>query len=235
MTIGFIADCHLSIQDPKQIQRFTRFLNTKANAFQALYILGDLFNVWVGDDINLNDYDSIINALYHFNTPKPRTYFIEGNRDFLLGTSFFQKSRCTYLPNPSRITLFNQNIVISHGDELCTDDISYQRLRRLRLNPLVRSIFLKLPKRLRLNIAHRLRNYSAKNAKLSDININDFKHLLNKEKVNTLIHGHTHQPAIEIHYQNKKTLFRYTLSDWAEKGNVLTWDEKGKVRFHYFS
>ncbi len=125
----FISDLHLSDKHPELTQAFFTFLNESKEACTHLYILGDLFEAWIGDDDDTPIYQEIKKALLEFTTNGPETFFIHGNRDFLIGNSFAEDTGITLLPDPYSLDINRQKVVLSHGDFLCTDDVDYIAFR----------------------------------------------------------------------------------------------------------
>ncbi|MDN6071868.1 MAG: UDP-2,3-diacylglucosamine diphosphatase, partial [Enterobacterales bacterium] len=156
----FIADLHLSEQEPAITAGFLRFLQRDAYQADALYILGDFFEYWIGDDDPQTLHREIAAALRDLTASGVPCYFIHGNRDFLIGKRFAQECGMTLLPQETLLTLYGHRILIMHGDTLCIDDEDYQRYRRKVHNPLIQTLFLWLPLRTRLNIAAKMRNRS---------------------------------------------------------------------------
>ncbi|MCH1919352.1 UDP-2,3-diacylglucosamine diphosphatase [Shewanella sp. A3A] len=217
----FIGDLHLSADRPDILDAFFRFLDTIEQA-DALYILGDLFEVWVGDDLAEPFALQVADKLHHISQRIP-LYFVHGNRDFLLGKRFAQRAGLQLLPEVFITQLYQQNTVILHGDSLCTLDHDYQKFRRFRNNPLVRLGFKLLTKKKRLSIAAKLRANSkqqnqTKHEQIMDVTPEAVCGLLNGEHAMLMIHGHTHRPAIHA-LPNGKT--RAVVGDWYEQGSVL--------------
>lgn len=223
----FIADLHLAEERPQASGRFFHFLDTLAAGSDALYILGDLFEYWAGDD----DLDAPvareaakrIQALAASGTP---VYFMHGNRDFLLAQRYARSCGMTLLEDPVVLDLYGTRTLLTHGDTLCTDDRNYQRYRGLVRNPLVRAILLALPLRLRHALARSARSGSerAKTGKppaIMDVNPDAVAHTFRQSGALRMIHGHTHRPArhaTAIDGQNRE---RWVLPDWYGKGGYL--------------
>jgi UDP-2,3-diacylglucosamine hydrolase len=162
---------------------------------------------------------------------------MHGNRDFLIGQQFLTETGCQLLPDPSVVNIYGKNYLLMHGDTLCLDDISYLRFRHYNRKPWIQRIFLALPLFLRQSISQKIRNISQdKDTQLQDITHSEIPRIMQEYKVNTLIHGHTHRPA--IHYLNlnsEQPLLRIVLSDWNEqRGNKLTITEDHTFRLSYF-
>jgi UDP-2,3-diacylglucosamine hydrolase len=236
MAILFISDIHLTETQPNITEIFLHFLKTQAQQAEALYILGDLFEAWLGDDISSPFYSSIITALKHLTQSGVPVYLMHGNRDFLIGKTFFKATGCQYLKDPSIINLYGTPTLLMHGDLLCTQDVSYQRFRKVIRHPLVKQFFLSLPLSLRKKIGSTLRKKSQVYTSTSSLNIMDVtpgvaEQQLQFHQATLLIHGHTHRPAIHTLENN---LVRIVLAAWHEEGSVLICEKspKGQLQHH---
>ncbi|WP_373974557.1 UDP-2,3-diacylglucosamine diphosphatase [Chitinibacter sp. SCUT-21] len=212
----FISDLHLGPHDPATVAAFRQFLAGPARQADALYILGDLFEYWLGDD-QLDDafYGDIARDIAQLKSANVAVYFMAGNRDFLPGQRFAQAAQLTIIPDPSIIELGGQTILLAHGDAYCTDDVGYQRYRKLARNRLVQWIWLNLPRRIRDREAQKLRNKSKamnqhKSQMIMDVNNAAIEAALKKYATKVLIHGHTHKPFTHQY----PTGLRYVLPDW---------------------
>ena len=197
----FISDLHLDRERPDIIQLFTRFLSTEVRETDALYILGDLFEYWIGDDQPVNGLEDCLKALETLTAGGIPVYFIHGNRDFLLGKSFSERTGLTLLPETSVIDLYGTTTLIMHGDTLCTDDEDYQNLRSIFRNPEWQKKFLGQPleERIQEALELRARSMGAKQEKaesIMDVNQAAVEEAMRQYGVTQLIHGHTHRPAI---------------------------------------
>ncbi|WP_440682888.1 UDP-2,3-diacylglucosamine diphosphatase [Cysteiniphilum halobium] len=213
-----IADLHLSESRPQTTYLFKTFLDDIGSVGNALFILGDFFDYWVGDDILSQMQEDIINALAHAHDQGLKVYFMHGNRDFLIGKSFAQKAKVTFIDDPYLLQLTHKEIVLMHGDLLCTDDKSYQIFRHFVRNTLMRKLYLMLSVKMRQRIAQKIRAKSKqKNAKykIIDVTPKGIKRYLGENKL--LIHGHTH--LLNIHHE--KTYTRYVLGDWFNTGSYI--------------
>ncbi|MDW5416907.1 UDP-2,3-diacylglucosamine diphosphatase [Iodobacter sp. CM08] len=222
--ILFISDLHLSPADPATTAAFHAFLQGPARNASALYILGDLFEFWIGDDGLDEAFNAeIVAAIAQLAEQKIAVFFLAGNRDFLPGQRFADAARLTILNDPSLVQLFGQNVLIAHGDALCTDDLAYQRFRLIVRHPWVQSLFLALPRRWRLAQVEKLRARSKesnqmKRSDVMDVNTAAVASLMQQHHVQTLIHGHTHRPAQHMLPQGQ----RWVLPDWYQgKGGYL--------------
>ena len=241
MNTIFISDLHLSQESTHRTKLFINFLETNYEKIDKLYILGDFFNYWVGDDIHLEQFKPVIRALNTFNTPRKRTFIMHGNRDFLYGDQFFIQTKSSFIPDPYFIKQHDKKIMLTHGDLLFDKSLIYQIYRRTcitlsKLN-IIKSIFLSLPKTFRISIANKLRQKSQtfnKN-RMFDHDNKDFLHTIIKNNSDILIHGHTHNPCVQILRQNKELTQRYTLGDWEEYGNMLIITDDSSPKLTYFS
>ncbi|AWK13406.1 UDP-2,3-diacylglucosamine diphosphatase [Candidatus Fukatsuia symbiotica] len=232
----FIADLHLSVQQPAITAGFMRFLQSEAIYADSLYILGDLFEAWIGDDDPNPLYRQVASALGSLQQQGIPCYFIHGNRDFLLGKDFAKESGMTLLAQEKVVTLYGRKILLLHGDTLCTDDIDYQRFRRKVQSPLIQKLFLWLPLGIRLHIAAKLRQHSqqsntGKSETIMDVNQQAVIDTLQRNHVDWMIHGHTHRPAIhsvelpktDLSTTNlpKMVAHRAVLGAWHEQGSMI--------------
>ena len=235
--IYFISDLHLSPQTPGVTQRFLDFLGGRARAAERLYILGDLFEVWPGDDC-LDDPENayerrVVDALRTLSDAGVRVSVMHGNRDFLLGETFAARSGATLLPDPYVLSLPAWQFVLAHGDALCTDDKDYQDFRTQVRDPAWQQAFLSKPLRERKAIAASMRRQSeelkrAKSAQaydVMDLNPGATDDFLRDHGYATFIHGHTHRPATHDHLVDGIHVERWVLSDWHEgQGECLVWN-----------
>mgnify|MGYP006123189509 FL=1 len=222
----FVSDTHLSEDSPPGIERFNRFLDTHASKYEYLFILGDLFEYWIGDDAN--QFKSVKIALQKLKT---KIYFIHGNRDFLIGSDFLDKTNITLLDDSTLIQLGNQKAVILHGDTLCIDDKEYQEFRsKVRLESWKKD-FLNKKIHTRLEICKDLRrkSYEAqinKSELLMDVNENEVKKLFKDLSFPPImIHGHTHRPKRHKYLLDNNKCERWVLNDWYDSGSYLIWKD----------
>lgn len=229
----FISDLHLEAKRPDITRAFLRLLETRAPQFDALYILGDFFEVWLGDDTIDDLGREVANALSRLAEHGTQVYLMHGNRDFLLGRRFCKAARCTLLKDPSIVDLNGEPVLLMHGDSLCTDDIGYMRMRRWLRNPASRFVLRNLPQKTRYKLGRKLRDESQartqmKSADITDVNLGAVAQVMRDKGVKTLIHGHTHRPAIHDLVIDRQPAQRIVLGDWDKAGWALEVDEHGK-------
>jgi UDP-2,3-diacylglucosamine hydrolase len=227
MKLGFISDLHLSENTPSVTEGFFEFLKTAAQELSHLYILGDLFEAWVGDDDDSQHAMSVMQKINHATRNGLEIFFIHGNRDFLCGQKFAEQSNLTLLPDPFFLNFFDQKIALSHGDNFCTEDLEYIKFKKEVRSEKWQQEFLQKPLDDRLNIASNMRDASQKNNSNKDISIMDvtpnaIQEFFVEHRIDLLIHGHTHRP--NTHQINSGT--RIVLGDWHKTGWCLMLDEQ---------
>lgn len=232
--IHFISDLHLSPQAPGATRIFLDFLDGPARAAEQLFILGDLFDVWPGDDCLDEDSGSyhrtVVDALRALADAGVELSVMHGNRDFLLGDEFARRSGARLVADPYVLSLPSWQFVLAHGDQLCTDDDDYQAFRRQVRAPVWRVDFLSKPLTERQAIAGALRQQSEKSKRekqqrLMDLNPGDTDDFLRRHGYATFIHGHTHRPATHDHLVDGIHVERWVLADWHEdRGEFLSWN-----------
>jgi UDP-2,3-diacylglucosamine hydrolase len=229
----FVSDLHLSPERPAINELFLRFLRDRAAGADALYVLGDLFEYWVGDDAAAHPaYRPVIAGLRALTDSGVPLYVMHGNRDFLLGHEFERMSGARLLPDPTCITLYGTRVLLTHGDLLCTDDTEYQRLRALVRNETWQKELLKKSVAEREAMARSLRDTSrqamaGKKAEIMDVTPAAVDAVLREHGVRDMIHGHTHRPADHRFLLDGQPARRIVLGDWYEQGSVLTCDAAG--------
>ncbi|NIF23081.1 MULTISPECIES: UDP-2,3-diacylglucosamine diphosphatase [Pantoea] len=233
----FIADLHLCQEEPAITAGFLHFLQREAPHCDALYILGDLFEAWIGDDDPNPLHQQIAQALRALPIP---TFFIHGNRDFLLGQRFARASGMTLLPEEQVLECYGHRVLIMHGDTLCTDDTGYQNFRAKVHKRWLQRLFLALPLRLRQRIAGKMRAGSKqanqhKSISIMDVNLQAVESTMLRQQVKTLIHGHTHRPAIHQFALQTQPAQRAVLGAWHEEGSMIQLDANGiqLIRFPF--
>lgn len=222
----FISDLHLSAERPAMIELFQRFVHERAVHADALYILGDFFEYWVGDDDPADELQSVFDAFETLKSNKVPVYFMHGNRDFLVSTRFQQRTGCQLIQDPSVIEISHQKIMLMHGDSLCTDDVKYQEFKKLVRSEKWKDDFTAKPLNERKTIVEDLRKTSksetsSKNEDIMDVNNQTVNDLLQTQGIQWLIHGHTHRPDIHHLSIENKPATRIVLGDWYDKGSVL--------------
>ena len=223
----FVSDIHLDEKRSEVADLFNEFLNQRACEADALYILGDMFEYWIGDDAPYPQYADTLNALKKLNSNNVPVFFQHGNRDFLIKNSFSQQTGVSILPDEHIAEIYGKKILLMHGDTLCTDDIEYQKFRKKTHNKVLQWLVLHLPISTRKSIANHLRNTSAqaistKSEEIMDANQDTIEKTMQKHGIDLLIHGHTHRPGVhefDIHSLPHK---RIVLGDWYTQGSILS-------------
>lgn len=223
----FISDLHLDPQRPEVIDLLVRFLDGRAAGADALYILGDLFEYWIGDDDVRDGLLPAIEALSRLSDAGVPVFFMAGNRDFLVGSGFAERTGCRLLEDPTRVELYGFPTLLMHGDTLCTDDVAYQGLRKQLRDPAWQAGFLALPVAQRRAQAEALRRESreatrGKAADIMDVNAAEVAATFRKHGVQRIIHGHTHRPAAHTLEIDDEPAERIVLGDWYTQGSVLS-------------
>jgi len=216
------SDSHLTVGDNPTAKIFKKLCADIAPKYDQVFILGDLFNTWLGDDLSIHTHNDLTNDLKNLST-KTNVYILHGNRDFLIGREFEQNTGVKIVYGPYLLETNSKQYVLVHGDELCTDDIGYQRLKILLQNPLTKFIFQKLSKTMRLKLSGQLRKKSIKaqtykSREIMDVNPKAVQELMKKYPGANLIHGHTHR----LNTHREKNFTRYVLGDWRETGNAIS-------------
>ncbi len=231
MTTLFISDLHLDQSRPEIIAIFRRFIADEAVNADALYILGDLFEAWIGDDADDATGKQFIDATRPLRDAGKPCFYMHGNRDFLLGERFAREAGMTLLPDPSIINLYGTPTLLMHGDTLCTDDHAYQAFRTQVRSPQWQRQFLSQGIEKRQAFAAQARNESQRhtrdssNAAIMDVNQQAVEATMKSAKVRRLIHGHTHRPAshtFDLTFDlNNAPATRIVLGDWYEQESVM--------------
>lgn len=236
MKIHFISDLHLCEEEPLGLRVFADYLAGPARTASTLYILGDLFEYWAGDDDDtplINEVSAVLSALASSGT---ELRFMAGNRDFLIGQGFASRCSMRLLPDPSRLVFDGRQILLTHGDTLCTDDVDYLQYRSQVRDPDWQKAFLSKPLAERKQFIDSLRARSReanarKSPKVMDVNQTAVEHLLRANDYPVLIHGHTHRPAHHEHVVDGHTCERWVLSDWRGQAHYLEWESgSGQAR-----
>lgn len=227
MTTLFISDLHLSGQRPEVTQSYIDFIKQWATKADALYILGDLFEYWIGDEAVFQEEFQLALAttrsIVEQGTP---VYVMHGNRDFLMGEGFTQAAGCELISDPTVINLYGTRVLLMHGDSLCTDDIEHMAFRKMVRNPAWQKEFLSKTIKERDRTARQYRAYSKlamnnKRPDIMDVNQETVEKIMREHQVQHLIHGHTHRPGKHEFLLDGKPAQRIVLGDWYDQGSVL--------------
>ena len=232
MSIHFISDLHLCAEQSALTQLFIQYLNHQASNADALFILGDLFEVWLGDDMVLPEYQETISAIKKLTSSGVPVYVMYGNRDFLMRKQFEQLTGSQLINDPTIIDLFGTATLLMHGDTLCTDDSDYQKFRAMVRNPQWQNELLNKTPDERHALAKEYREISKaatgnKTNEIMDVNQEKVISTMQKYNVSQLIHGHTHRPDTHHFTIDGRDVSRIVLSDWNNCGYVLICDESG--------
>ena len=223
MSAVLISDLHLQASEPSLLEKFEKFLSSKVYGFNNLFILGDLFETWIGDDDESEFNKKIIKILKKVSADGIKVFLMHGNRDFLIGENFCKSINAELLSDYHIYEDGDSKILLLHGDTLCTDDIRYQEFRKLVRNESWRGDFLSKSLKERLEIASGLREMSNeetgdKKNEIMDVNQESVRKVSNEFSIKKMIHGHTHRPFIH----EDKDLVRVVLSDWENEVNYAT-------------
>ncbi len=234
MTTLFISDLHLDAERPHITERFGRFLEDEARGADALYILGDLFEAWVGDDDPSDTAAVVAGGLGRVADAGTPVFFMHGNRDFLLGEDYARRAGMTILPDPSVIQLYGHPALLMHGDTLCTGDVAYQQFRSQTRDPSWQAQFIAQPLSTRVAFAQQARAASTAHQSglasqgtmeiITDVAADAVSGAFRRFGVDLLIHGHTHRPAVHTLEVEGRPRERIVLGDWYEQGSVLRVD-----------
>ena len=222
----FFSDLHLSPERPDNTALFLDCLKKAGEEAVEVFILGDLFDFWAGDDDMRNPAGDVKKALRRLSEKKTKLYIASGNRDFLLGPKFATETGATLLPDYQVIDLNGERTLITHGDILCTRDKSYQRFRRLVRNKAIQKVFLSLPLSVRLIIASNTKSQTLKSIQkkpmsIMDVDLQEVSRLMTITETTLLIHGHTHRPKIHKTTLKNKRKRRIVLGDWHEENHYI--------------
>ena len=238
MATLFIADLHLQTEEPAITAGFLRFLAGDGRHADALYILGDLFEAWIGDDDPNPLHHDIARAIKSLVDSGVPCFFIHGNRDFLLGKRFARESGMTLLPEEKVLDLYGRRVLIMHGDTLCTDDVGYLAFRAKVHKPWLQTLFLALPLFIRRRIAAKMRagskaSNSNKSVAIMDVNPQAVVSVMEKHQVQWLIHGHTHRPDVHELTANHQPAHRVVLGAWHSEGSMIKVTPDGVELIHF--
>ena len=219
----FIADLHLSENRPHLLALFRQFMQEQAPEAEKLYILGDLFDFWIGDDEQSNLISEVQQLIRHLTEKGVPCYFQHGNRDFLIGKKFANACGLTLLPTYQVIDLYGTPTLLCHGDTLCVDDVKYQHYRKKVHQKWRQWLFLHLPLKVRLKIAEKIRAKSrqdkqVKSTEIMDVNADFVQQMFAQFHVTQMIHGHTHR---QKHHEIPPHFHRIVLGDWGETSSLL--------------
>jgi UDP-2,3-diacylglucosamine hydrolase len=235
----FISDLHLHPDETLITERFYRFISWAATHTRVVYILGDFFHVWPGDD-HLDAWsNTIAERLAWLVSQGVVVYFMPGNRDFLLGNCFFNRAGVNKLTEPTVITLGGEPILLVHGDRYCTRDKGHQWLRRLTRNRIFPRLFLRLPFTLRADLVSKIRQSSQSNrskpqAQMDVVASSMLRHM-QQFNLHVVIHGHIHKPGLNLHDDHGVAYRQYVLSDWDDNPQILCYDEPCEFYFKLLS
>lgn len=229
----FVSDLHLTEERPEANERFISFVEGKARDAEALYILGDFFEYWVGDDDLGDPFNAVIGGLLsNLTRAGVRLYFLHGNRDFLIGERFCAATGARLLPDPSVHEVEGVKTLLVHGDTLCTDDLEYQAWRRRARDPAFQAEFLAKPLAERRQAVLEMREKSrlvvqGKTADIMDVNDDAVREAMRNHCVRRLIHGHTHRPGRHALQVDGERAERWVLPDWYGRGGYIEVDRRG--------
>ena len=234
MTTLFVSDLHIDAARPEIAAQFAKFLGDEAQSADALYILGDLFESWIGDDDPNPHYAQTkqrLRALVDYGVP---VFFMHGNRDFMIGERFANETGVVILDDPLVRNIHGRDVLLGHGDAYCTDDHEYQAARRMTRDPKWQSMMLARPLHDRMAFAAAARTKSAARSgtldtRITDVNPQAIDAVMQQHGVQIMLHGHTHRPAIHLIQRHDCAATRIVLGDWFEHGSVVRWDSLGPM------
>lgn len=232
MSVLFVSDLHLDAERPEAIDAFVDFVTRECIRAERLFILGDLFEVWVGDDDDDPTLARAIDAIASLRAYEVPCYIMHGNRDFLLGNAFADRTGAKILTDYVTVDIYGQALLLTHGDLLCTDDTAYMKLRATVRDSQWQTAFLERPIQERRQIAASMREKSktetaVKPDDIMDVNQTAVEQTLRSHGVNVLVHGHTHRPGVHRFEIDGQPATRIVLGDWYCEGTILQWDRNG--------
>ncbi len=235
-----ISDLHLMPEKPQTMELFIRFVGDIASKADTLYILGDFLEVWWGDDDPATGYADVFNSLTELTSKhKTKVYLMHGNRDFMIGQSLADRCHFEIIQDPHKIIINGKDALLMHGDTLCTDDVEYQKFRRMVRNPLWQQQALSKTLEERFQLAKSIRESSKqstteKDEYIMDVNQQETDKAFIDNHVDLIIHGHTHRPAIHHKKVNGRNTTRVVLGDWFEKGSYLRVNDSSELKLQSF-
>lgn len=227
MTIAFISDLHLSAGHPSSISLFCEFMQKSGRQLSDIYILGDLFDYWIGDDgTDALGFTGVEQVLKQTADEGTNLFFIAGNRDFLVGQAFAERTGVKILEDKTVLELYGQRVMIAHGDQFCIDDTAYMKARERFLNPDWQQAVLQTSIEDRIEEALSMRTESeqiksGKSEDIMDVNQAEIIRVFEKYDLDLMIHGHTHRPYVHQLQANGKTCRRYVLGEWKQEHSVV--------------
>lgn len=232
MTTLFISDLHLDPARPDVAQAFFRFMEEQASQAEALYILGDFFEAWIGDDMQHPFIDGVKQSLRTLTDTGIPVYLMPGNRDFLIGKQFCKETGCLLLEDPTLLKIYDRKVLLMHGDTLCSRDVDYLAFRGMVRNPDWQKDFLSKSLQERLAITESIRAASKEKTgqlkyEVMDVTPSEVERVMTEQGVQLLIHGHTHRPAIHQLEVNGNAAERVVLGDWHTAGWMISFTEEG--------
>lgn len=232
MTTLFISDLHLSPSAPEITRCFLHFMQTEARQADALYVLGDLFDFWIGDDDDSHFAQSIKSEFKALTSSGVPCFFTKGNRDFLIGERFCEQTGITLLPDESVIEIYGNRILVLHGDTLCTEDVRYLKFRATVHKPWLQWLFNRIPLCIKKKIISKVQadihtEKSTKPLEIMDVTQSEVERVMQYYDVKLMIHGHTHRPNIHKFATQNHSHTRVVLGDWYTQGSVLVYDNNG--------
>ncbi len=232
MTTLFISDLHLAADRPEIGEQLIHFLQKEAVGADALFILGDLFETWIGDDDPDPYHATIKMALSSVVKTGTPVFFMHGNRDFMVGEAFSAETGIQLLPDPFVVGLYGKDVLLSHGDAYCIDDVEYQAARKMTRDPEWQAMMLQKTLEERRAFADQSRAASHAHGKgisekISDVNVEAIENAMQEHNVRLMVHGHTHRPSVHAQTIRGMTAKRIVLGDWFDQGSVLRWNQRG--------
>ncbi len=239
MAVYFISDLHLNLQQPAMTAGFLNYLKSLNDA-ERLYILGDFFEAWIGDDVSTPLNDAVEQGLKALSDSGCKLFIMHGNRDFLIGDAFCQRTGATLIDENTVIQLGDQQVLLLHGDHLCLDDVEYQKVRLMLRNPVWQADFLSKTIPERIEFAKQARDQSKASGQMKaddimDVTQSAVDEALNQSNTRIMIHGHTHRPKVHEWELDGQQRQRWVLGDWSEsQGWQIRWTESDGLQLSQF-